>query len=165
MKKWTQLELSNELGLCSGGIASILEHHYKPKPAELDNAILENYGFLLAYLCVKGGLDLDEAGSTIACFVGVNCGNDASKFYFVAKAMQFYGKHLKMLEDNPKDFLLLSIVTYNLLRPATWDDFSGNLHIEESNCLQILELWINIQSFLIDELPKRVNPILEKIDA
>lgn len=165
MKTHIQLDLSDMIGVCSGGLGSILEKNYKLQTSELDKAILENYGFILAYLCIQGGLSLNEAGSTIACFVGVNCGIDTEKLYFIAHAMQFYYKHLKIYEDNQKNILYPSVIVYNLCRPGTWDDFNDNLHIEECNLFQIVELWTNIQCFVKDELPQKINPLLNKIDS
>ena len=158
------LVLTNEIAMCCGGVSRILEKHYKLERSELDNAIFENYAFLLAYLCHKGGIRLDEACNCIACFVGTNCGSDTRIYTEIGESMFFYGKLLSNIETTPNDmFFISSIIIHNLLHPFLRDDFSKRVPIEEMNFLIVLELTVGLKGFLHDVFPKRINPILEHI--
>ena len=164
MKDYVALELSNEIGICCAGIGSILENDYKIPKEELDNAILENYGLILAYAYIKNSLSLEEIGECLSCFIGVNIGNDKEKFMFAAKALQFYIKHLNRIEQNAGDFITESIIIYNLCRPGTWNDFGNNIPIKDTDFFQTTELWSKVKYFIDNVVPERINPILEIID-
>lgn len=166
MNKQLTLELSNELGLCCGGLAKILEPHYNLNPSGLDNAILENYGFLLAELLFQGGLDMNEACSCIACFIGVNVGSDTHKFLEVVKSMQFYVNLLQSINKKQEEvFLYTSIIIYNLLNPFLRDDFNNGIPLQKMDGLIYYDLYVKIKCFLQEDFPQCINPILLRIET
>lgn len=154
-------ELSEEIGFCSGGLASTLMPFYQFPDSKLDNAIIENYAFLLAYLCMEGGIDFDEAGSCLACFVGIHLQGNREKYMSLGKSMQFYHEQLSMLGKD--DFFVGSCICFNLLNPGSLRSFSQSIPLQSMNCLTIVEAWTMVKSFLKEQLPKRVNPILDKL--
>lgn len=157
------IELCDAIGMCSGGLVMILKEYYKIPWNERDNTILENFGFILAYLCVKRGISVSEAGECIACFIGVNLGKDTDKFEMTTNSFRFYTKHLQSMEDGSKDnFYTSSIIIYNLTRPKTWDGFENKLPLHQS-FVDIIQLWMQVQSYLHEEIPKQINPILKRL--
>lgn len=155
MKDSDIFELTEAIGNASGSVCRILKDHYRLEPTELDGAILEAFGFLLAYLVKEQGISLDEAGSCIACFIGTNIGNDQDKFYHVARATDFYLKQLlNNVEVHP------SIIIYNLLEPHS---FKTTLMHEGSKGIEIEKIWQDISLYLNSHLPQMINPILERI--
>ena len=161
MKDEILLELSNEIGMCSGGVASILEPHYQLTASQLDAAILENVAFLLAYLCYHGGLSLDEAGSCIACFVGINMGNDKDVFMHIAASTDFYLKQFLRLGKN--DIFVISCICFNLLRPNARNAFDKSIPLGDVNFFKYFEIWTQIYEFINGTFSSRINPIIEKI--
>ncbi len=155
--------LAMELGLCAGGVGSILEPKYKLPPVGLDNAIMENYAFLLAFLSMNQALSSEECGELTACFVGVNVGNNTEAFVAIAKAIQFYYKHLKMIEHRPSDIYAISVMLCNLLHPRTLKESINLDSAIELSVPEMVELWMKLQDFLTNILPQRVNPILDKM--
>ncbi|MGM9873188.1 MAG: hypothetical protein ACI30X_07010 [Muribaculaceae bacterium] len=157
------LQLSEQVGICTGGVCSILQPYYQQSIIGKDIAIFEGYGFLLAYLCVKGGIDLHEAGNCIACLVGVTLEGDKNSFISIAKALDFHLKVLVKIEKNPQDdFFNWSIIIYNLLHPNKHDDFSAGIPIGEMNALEVMTIFVELDAFLKEVLPQKINPILEK---
>lgn len=162
-KPHIMMELCDAIGFCSGGLASIFKDDYQFQWKDRDNVVLENFGFILAFLCVKKTLSYDEAGECIACFIGANVGNDKEKAVFIAKSAQFYLKHLQALEDDSKKtFWISSIITYNLAKPGTWDGFEEVLPLHQS-MITVAERWISLQAFLYEEMPKHLMPIFQKL--
>ncbi len=156
------LELCDELGKCSGGIADILKDSYQLEKSQYDYAILENFAFLLAYLHYEDGIDDDEAGSCISCFVGVNIGVDVEKFKFIANSADFYSKIFYAVgKGRNYDFLVMSKIIYNLLHPGERNTFENSLPI--INGLDVVDKGVKIRSFLSEDFPKRVNSILSKM--
>lgn len=154
-------ELSEEIGFCSGGLTSELKPFYKFSDSKLDNAIIENYAFLIAYLCKEGGIDFDEAGSCLACFVGMHLQGNQEKYMYIGKSVQFYLEQLTMLDENK--FIVSSCICFNLLNPGSLRSFSQSVPLQSMNYFEIVEVWVNITSFLKECLPKRINPILDKL--
>ena len=157
------MELCDAIGFCCGGIASIFKEDYQFQWKDRDNVVLENFGFILAFLCVKDSLSYEEAGECIACFIGVNVGNDKEKAVFIAKSFQFYLKLIQDVEnDSEKTFWIASIITYNLAKPGTWDGFDKALPLHQS-AFTVIEQWVSLQGFLYEELPNHLIPILKKL--
>lgn len=154
--------LSEELGNCSGGLCSVLKNEYNLTHGEMDYAILENYGFLLANIHFQGGLSNDEVKQCIM-FFSQKYGKE--NYEIIANSSTFYSQMYYRYSRPGKqnDTLFCSIICYNLRRPRTWDDFSESLHIGEVNFLSDTALWLEICAFLKEVTPKRINPILEKL--
>ena len=155
------LKLSNEIGTCSAGIASVLQDNYKL--VGLDSAMLENYGFILAYLHEKGVLSTTETYHCITFFVGANLGHHIQFSIYIAEAFRFYKKHLSEILKKPDDIRTTSIIVYNLCRPGRRDGFNKDEHIGEIDALETLCLWDEIDSILHNQLPNRLNPLLKQL--
>ena len=155
------LELSEEIGFCCGELGSSMKGFYKFPDSQLDDAIIENYGFLLAYLCKEGGIGFDEAGSCIACFVGMHLNGNRDKFMYLAKSIDFYLRQLISLDKN--GFIASSCICYNLLNPGTLIDFTESMPLESVDAIEMVYIWSRISAFLKGNLPHRINPILKKL--
>lgn len=154
-------ELCNELGYCSGNIATILEDGCQLKEAQLDYAILENFAFLLAYLHYEDGLSRSEVLDCISCFVGVNIGTNIEKFQFISRSTDFYSKILFSAGKGGNfDFMVMSKIIYNLLHPGERNNFTT---LPIMNFIDVVDKGEKIRSFLSVTLPQRINPILIKL--
>lgn len=162
MNNTITLRLSEQIGICSGGICHILLPHYAESVRGNDSAITESYGFLLAYLCHEQGIDLDEAGCLIACLVGRFLNGDKNSFLNIASTVDFYLRIL-VKKNSENDFFYWSIIIYNLLHPNIHDDFSTRIPIEEISFFDMTKILIELKRFLAEVLPKKINPILENI--
>ncbi len=155
-------ELSEEIAICSGGLCSIFQNDYKLSKSELDFTILENYGFLLANIHFQGGLSNDEVRQCITLFsnrYGIH------HFETLVQSATFYSNLFYEFSQpaNHNNPLFISKFCYNLRRPRTWDNFRENIHIENIDIFKDMEAWEQISAFLKDIIPKRINPILEKL--
>lgn len=161
MNKESTIKLCEGIASCCTRLCSIL---YKTNSTyDIDKGLLENFGCVLGYICAKGGLSLDEAGSCIACFTGINGGNKED-FYHIAYALQFYCNQLLKLEEKGLNNLLISSsICYNLANPKTWNDFSNNIPFHNVNFLSMIGLWTELSTFLHYYIPQEINPILEKL--
>lgn len=163
MNEGVLIELCNELGVCAGGVCQILYAHYPLEVKGHDDAILEAVSLLLAKLVIEQGLSVDEVGSCIACFVGLNLGNNEQAFMHIAKGFEFYCRSAKQLAKHPDDELFFgSCIVYNLLHPQSFNDFSNGSPIQEMSFFKMM-LWPEIKNLLGVVLPKRLNPILERL--
>lgn len=155
MKDKDILELTEVIYNASCSVYRILLNHRRFEPPEFDRAILEAFGFLLAYLVKEQGISLDEAGSCIACFIGITFGNDRGKFYHVARSADFY---LKQLLNN--DGADPSIIINNLIESHPFKTTVTHQDLKEK---EIEKIWEDINLYFNSYLPKMINPILEKI--
>lgn len=159
------IELCKAIGDCSASLSALLRKSSEQCHTvyDVDNGLLENFGYVLALLFVGQGLDINEVGSCIACFVGCN---GASKLDFenVAKSFDFYAHQIAHLEEcESNHFFIGSCICYNLLYPTTWDYFSQSIPLQKMNGLQLMQLWPIVLMFGKTEMPKIVNPILVKL--
>lgn len=160
------VQLSEQIAICSGGVCHILLPHYAESVRGDDSAIIESYGFLLAFLYDNQALNINECGECIACFVGTHIGSDVESFHAIAKAVHFYSKWLKLIDNSPSDVFAISVILYNLLHPRSQSECDSPkqfLSMMDLNIAECFELWLKIRDFLTEVLPNRVNPILSKI--
>ena len=158
-------ELTDAIGVCAGGLCSLFEPYYKQKEAGGDYALLESYGFILAYVHYQDGLSDDEVVDC-AAFLCLQFGGE-SYFNRIKRCVSFYSKLFFKFKPPTKDFIYCSIVCYNLSKPGSWDDFENDKMEDfinkDLNFFSIIQQYITVQCFLSEELPKRINPILERL--
>ncbi|MBQ9417067.1 MAG: hypothetical protein IJU19_00605 [Bacteroidales bacterium] len=156
-------ELAERIGMCSGILYKILENKYMfsslHKEEEREYALLENCGFLIAHLHHEKGISNDETTKLAAIISAMVHGEEY--FKILCKAISFYSK--QFFSPTNEIFLNNSIYCYNLSHPRTWNDFKNGIPIEAMNALETISFSVQIMSFLKEEFPKQVNPILERL--
>ncbi len=144
--------ISNNIGILSGGLYMILKNHYQKNLTNKDGYIQENSGFILAHPLLMNIVD-EPSIEKIARYITSEVPNphpfDSEGYYNILKAVEFYSICFYHMV-NTKKWTLPDRFFYNLTRPQTWDDFSQRLPIAEINCFEMIDLWIKIESFMIE---------------
>lgn len=154
--------LTDECVQCAGALNGlIMGPPQNISKSTLHNYAIESFGFIIAFLYYSGGISLDEAGSCNACFIASTFGNNKELFYKTAKTIDFYIRIFLKFKDKHKDFIKYSIIQYNLKHPQVWNDFNNGFPLGELNFFDVTKDSVAIKNFLKNNLPKKINPILE----
>lgn len=156
--------LTQELSVCLGYLCRTFDSVVEQLDKEKASTVLEYFAFLVAHLYRENGIDLDEAISCLACFIGINMGGCNSSLLFQGtKDMEFYIKILTKIKISPDNaFFYWSIIIYNFMHPNSLDDFSNRITIESMSMLEVTPLLIQLTEILSTLLPQRINPILAR---